>query len=416
MEVELKKNLFIIGNGFDIAHGIPTKYTDFQKYVRSLYMTNSLIDKSYSSTISWKYDVPRTKNLLGHFDENDPFVMNDVLGFIDYCLSRSQNPGMPFNFYINSDWWSVEEFLGKVDISEFFVDDPDDVVINPENEDKEFLLYDIAECFKYVENLAASWAEQIDVSNACPIPDFKKLIHDTRLLPVNNDFCISFNYTPTLEKVYGFNNVIHIHGIAGKRVMMGHNPNVNIDEFCERNSIPDYCKHAAKVLLDITKKDTEKHASRFSRLIEHYCVGVTDIYSYGFSFSEVDLPYISVICSSIDTTNCIWHLLDFDSKEKREQYRNSIEKCGYKGKFDTYHVKTIIKPQKEKNIYKEYVKQKKKYMGKGMYYADQFIITYQSVNYTPTTTDRILLYPRALRLLFYGIIGIIKKKLICIFR
>lgn len=26
-------NLFIIGNGFDIAHGLPTKYADFKKYL-----------------------------------------------------------------------------------------------------------------------------------------------------------------------------------------------------------------------------------------------------------------------------------------------------------------------------------------------------------------------------------------------
>lgn len=49
MDKELRKNLFIIGNGFDIAHGIPSKYTDFQKFIRSLYMTKELIDKSYDS-------------------------------------------------------------------------------------------------------------------------------------------------------------------------------------------------------------------------------------------------------------------------------------------------------------------------------------------------------------------------------
>ena len=27
--------LYIIGNGFDCAHGLPTKYSDFRKYVVS---------------------------------------------------------------------------------------------------------------------------------------------------------------------------------------------------------------------------------------------------------------------------------------------------------------------------------------------------------------------------------------------
>lgn len=30
-------SLFIIGNGFDLAHGIPTKYSDFRKYIINLY-------------------------------------------------------------------------------------------------------------------------------------------------------------------------------------------------------------------------------------------------------------------------------------------------------------------------------------------------------------------------------------------
>ena len=27
-------NLFIIGNGFDIAHGLKTRYTDFAEYLK----------------------------------------------------------------------------------------------------------------------------------------------------------------------------------------------------------------------------------------------------------------------------------------------------------------------------------------------------------------------------------------------
>ena len=29
--------LFIIGNGFDIAHGIPTKYSDFREFILGMY-------------------------------------------------------------------------------------------------------------------------------------------------------------------------------------------------------------------------------------------------------------------------------------------------------------------------------------------------------------------------------------------
>ena len=29
-------NIIVIGNGFDLAHGLPTKYTDFLEYVKVL--------------------------------------------------------------------------------------------------------------------------------------------------------------------------------------------------------------------------------------------------------------------------------------------------------------------------------------------------------------------------------------------
>ena len=31
------RSLFILGNGFDLAHGMPTRYSDFRKYLVSSY-------------------------------------------------------------------------------------------------------------------------------------------------------------------------------------------------------------------------------------------------------------------------------------------------------------------------------------------------------------------------------------------
>ena len=91
---------------------------------------------------------------------------------------------MPYNFYINSDWWSVEETLGNLDLKEFFLDKSDEI-FEEHYDDKEWLLYDVAECFKYLEKLAALWASQIEVSNVQPIKDFSKLINSDRLLKLH---------------------------------------------------------------------------------------------------------------------------------------------------------------------------------------------------------------------------------------
>ncbi len=392
MNKDLKKNLFIIGNGFDIAHGIPSKYSDFQKYIRSLYLNKELIDKSYDGFSQWRYSVPRANNILGHFEKNQ---LSDVLGFLDYCLSRSQNRDKPYNFYVNSDWWSIEEVLGNLDLKEFFSKDSDDPLEKNYN-DKEWLMYDIAECFKYLDGLAAMWADQIDLSEARPIESFSKLINNDRLLQINNDVFLTFNYTPTLESIYGVKGVVHIHGKAGGSVMLGHEANIDVRSFCMRNSIPDYCNHAAQVLFDVTCKDTVKNVQRLSKIIASKCIGITDIYSYGFSFADIDLPYINYLCNVMDTKSTTWHLLDYDPICRRKQYINIIKQCGFKGEFDTYHIKTRIKKQKKDNSYNNYIKSKKRHIGKSRYHLEQIILRYQTVNYTPTKLDYLLFIPRVI--------------------
>lgn len=408
MRTEIKKNLFIIGNGFDLAHNIPSKYSDFQKYIRSLYMTEELIDYSYSAFFPWKYTVPRTSNLLDHFDWEQPYTATNVLGFIDYCLARSQNSNQHYNFYINSDWKAIEELLGNLDLCEFLKMDQEDLF--PQYDyDCEGLIYDIAECFKYLPKLASMWANQIDVSKAIPISDFDKLINKNRILPINNDVFLTFNYTPTLELLYGVNEVIHVHGIAGKRVMLGHDSSIDLDGFCKRNSIPLNCKHAAKVLLAETEKNTEKNISLLKPFISQKLTGITDIYSYGFSFSNVDLPYITLICKQLNTNDITWHLLDFDSQDFRDEYIKVIRKCGFLGHFTTYHIETNSKKTQECNQIKQFIKAKKAYEGKGHFYLEQLIIRYQTVNYTPSKLDMLLYIPRVIRCCFFLIIDKISR-------
>lgn len=33
LDAELSSNLYIVGNGFDIMHGLPTRYADFREWL-----------------------------------------------------------------------------------------------------------------------------------------------------------------------------------------------------------------------------------------------------------------------------------------------------------------------------------------------------------------------------------------------
>ncbi|WP_407936733.1 hypothetical protein [Leptotrichia wadei] len=60
------------------------------------------------------------------------------------------------------------------------------------------------------------------------------------------------------------------------------------------------------------------------------------IYSYGFSYGEVDLIYIKEICKRMDTSDTIWYLNDFDN-EKIKEYKKIIKGCGSRGKITTFY-------------------------------------------------------------------------------
>ena len=63
---------------------------------------------------------------------------------------------------------------------------------------------------------------------------------------------------------------------------------------------------------------------------------VTQIYTYGLSFGNVDLPYIRKICDSIpNTQNVVWYLNRYDLN-KIPDYQNKIISQGFKGKFDGF--------------------------------------------------------------------------------
>lgn len=367
------KKLFIIGNGFDIQHGVKSKYSDFHSFIRSIYMNEEILDNSVNEFLPWRYSVPRSNGVLGKFDKSE---LRNVFGFLDYCLTKSENKEPLFNFYINSDWSSVESTLANLDLREFFSGESN-LSTHFSEEDK---AYDIAECFKYLYKIFWIWVKEINIDSIKPIQAFQELFD------CENDIFFTFNYTRTLEDIYGVKQVRHVHGEQGKEILFGHEKEVNIEAYCRKNGIPSCCEHAIKVLMEITEKDTEKNSIYLDYYYLFLDKDITDIYSYGFSFADVDLPYIRDICKAIDTSQVVWHLSDFDSIKKRNDFMQRIFECGFKGRFTTFEIVNNISNSfcyKRRNInpYSQYIKMKKKRMGRSSFLLHQFILDYYTIGY-----------------------------------
>ena len=47
-------NILVIGNGFDLAHGLPTKYTDFLKFVEVINQVIEIKNNDDISNLDWR--------------------------------------------------------------------------------------------------------------------------------------------------------------------------------------------------------------------------------------------------------------------------------------------------------------------------------------------------------------------------
>lgn len=310
------KKLFIIGNGFDVDHNLHTRYSDFQKY----------LIESYPEASDEQLVVPSSFTMP---DGDERYDDDAVVGFLLRIITDSEGTG--------EDWKDLENTLGNLDFSYCFdsygyeEDDDDDGdgeewhrIYN--NED---ISLNILESVKMIKEYFSDWAQTIDISSAQPKDDFSKLID------ADNDLFLTLNYTETLQRLYKAKHVFHIHGKQGGEIVFGHGNDTDYyDTYSEHylGAENNLCS-----LQSALRKDTKGIISRnkhFFKMLDT----VDSIYSYGFSFSDVDMDYVKEICRVTDTSIMVWYFNDYDDEKKINIFKEKIRNCGYKGKFDTFTI------------------------------------------------------------------------------
>ena len=297
------KNLFIIGNGFDIAHNLPTRYSDFQSY----------LIKKYPEASSEYLEIPQSTIMP---DGEEKYNDNDIVGFLLKIISKSEAAGKA--------WGDLENTIGHLDFDECFdnVYDDDNVYQNMD------IAVKIRDIVPSIKNYFSDWINTIEISHAKPKIKFSNLIDP------NRDLFLTFNYTETLEYLYNVKNICHIHGKQGETLIFGHGNNTDYYDSHMNNHIgaEDYLYELHETL----RKDTQSIINQTKKLFIKMGK-VDEIYSFGFSFSDVDMVYIKELCSVSNTENKVWYLNDFN-KEKFETFRDKLVKCGFNGAFDTFNI------------------------------------------------------------------------------
>lgn len=282
--------LFVIGNGFDCyRHNLPTKYSDFRKYLINRFPNAKIINYVPTSTL-----LPDGGE---EYDEDE--IVGYILNIIDLCEGET--------------WANLEECLGNEifgSMEEEFFDidmDEEDNTIWQNIFNNEDTSVNVRNVFERIKHYFTEWVnEELDNLDYDNIED----ANVNKIFKQSAALFLSFNYTRLLEDVYGIDDTVvcHIHGECGmaeEDIFFGHG---NEEEFTETN----YAWGAENSLNELKtelKKDTWEAYSRHKEFFDRLNT-VKKIYSYGFSFSDVDMFYIKTIAERVNLEDTVWY---FDS-------------------------------------------------------------------------------------------------------
>ena len=316
-------NLFIIGNGFDLQHNLKTKYVDFGEYLYRRY-----VDPLYQpSQDGFENEIANIIEETGFH----PFDLSEEKDRDDIPTQRVQDKDAVLfllwiisNYTLGSAGWSdLENSLGKIYFESVF----DDYGIDERDEDGDPDVWKISgfnvvyshlwiQAFRQLKEYLGAWIQSVQTD---PISRPKREDVFENLFSREQSYFINFNYTSTLETVYGQTNVCHIHGVADdpSTIIFGHADPSNKyrDEELPLDNPALGAENNLAEIKTITRKEFQ-----FSKLEKIDFQNVRNIFLYGFSVGESDQKYVKWIADKVDSS-VMWHII---GRVKEEPDENDI--------------------------------------------------------------------------------------------
>ena len=289
------KTLYIVGNGFDMAHKLPTSYWHFREYLEDMH-------QDFLADFEYLYNI-------GRIDLSNPRVS-------ERTVSRWKKA------ICDTLWSDFEDKMGRPNIDEML--DASDCVLGDMHLDGGLIgiedTMDVywREQYGYMEKFqqyVKDWIEQVDTSSVSP--KCNRILNST-------DYFMNFNYTYLLEKVYHAENVLHIHGgvesVTDIEPVMGHCNKHDIDEHkrLAREADEEFDEGGASIhravvdYLSRIYKDTDAIVS-FNNYFWNKLHNVNRVEIIGWSAGEVDLPYLRIIRDNVDSST-IWNVYFYDDR------------------------------------------------------------------------------------------------------
>lgn len=241
------KSLYFLGNGFDIAHDIKSRYSHFRDFM-------------YASK---EYD--------------DLVIMLEEL----------------YGCTVDDLWCEFEAALGLITGKEIYngaVDnaDEDDELERVARMQQDIMHWNTTNIRERLTYAFSDWVAQISLDHVKPIFD----IDPSHLF-------LTFNYTETLEKIYKIPqaNILHIHGNQSNPIF-GHGKKefVNVwppekEAWVITDEAVDHAKDLFKKFVKPVENIIKEHEAYFQGLKGT----IDEVVIIGHSLGEVDLPYVRKI-------------------------------------------------------------------------------------------------------------------------
>lgn len=300
--------LFVIGNGFDIGHGIRCKYSHFHEYLNAK-------REDILEVMCKFYYTGKDSELWSDFETSLERDINyDSLSEI----IGENSPNFGSDDFRDGDWYDAQIYIEQ-------------------------------ECDELLEMVRSGFEQWI---TSLEISEVKKKYDLDR-----SALYITFNYTDVLEKIYNIplSNILHIHNKVGEELIFGHGKSLddfNVEKalYGDENALLSYdedgnvesnavgheqfAENAVCAFYDKMRKPTDQilnnQTNFFSRLFD-----VEEVVVLGHSYNDIDLLYFKKIAQSTNI-NTKWTLSYFTDKDKiaAEKIMNSLgiktQLCNYK--------------------------------------------------------------------------------------
>ena len=293
LDIRPTRKLYVVGNGFDLHHGLPTGFDDFRRYVREM-----------------------ASGYPNHADTLETYLAD-----------------------LADNWSNLEQALASLDTDtlreyagEFLVSYGADEWTDAYHHDYQYEMGRVLEALStQLVGVFTEWIRTVPV----PTPRY---VHSALAIDPQARF-LSFNYTDTLQKLYGVSaeRITYLHGsraLDGDPIVLGHGwkpptqtPLMQVrreDE--ERDPRVQEGEHLIQRYFQETQKPTaiilQKHHAYFEALAD-----IEEVIVWGHSLSPVDLEYFKAIADATRNAPPRW-LVSYFAPEDKESHAAVMQSIG----------------------------------------------------------------------------------------